>query len=149
MLGWISGIGVLIFLTYSKVDGIKKVVLLLCFSFVLLEIETRLKEIIPISALLAIMTMGMCIKKKDKTLATYLSYHYNKLWDVAEIFLFELVGCCINVQYAIKAGIAVVLLVVGALLFRVIGVLLSLIKTKLTKKEKLFCTISYLPKATI
>lgn len=149
LLGYFSGIAVLKLFKTCKIEGIKKVLLLLCFSFLLLELETCLKEIVPISALLAIMTMGMCIKKKDEEVSKELSIQYNKLWSVGEIFLFVLVGSCVNLKYALNAGGLVVILVIGALVFRLVGVLLSLIKTNFTGKEKLFCAISYLPKATV
>ena len=82
-------------------------------------------------------------------LAKRLSVKYNKLWLGAEIFLFVLVGMAVDLRYALAAGIMVILLVVMALLFRMLGVVLSLIKTKLTSKERLFCAVAYTPKATV
>ena len=101
------------------------------------------------SGLLAIMSMGIVIKQKYEVLASRLSAKYNKLWVAAEIFLFVLVGATVDLQYAVSAGAAAVLLVAGALLFRMLGVLLSLVRTKLTPKEKLFCMVAYTPKATV
>jgi NhaP-type Na+/H+ or K+/H+ antiporter len=82
-------------------------------------------------------------------LAKRLSVKYNKMWLGAEVFLFVLVGIAVDIKYALKAGIIVIGLVVLALVFRMIGVGLSLVKTDLTKKERLFCAIAYTPKATV
>lgn len=126
-----------------------KILIILSFSFLLLELQNRLEGIIPISGLLAIMSLGIIIKKRYSLLAERLSVKYNKLWVAAEIFLFVLVGATVDLRYAITAGIFAVLLVVGAFMFRMMGVAISLIKTKLTKHEKWFCMIAYTPKATV
>lgn len=126
-----------------------KILIILSFSFLLLELQNRLEGIIPISGLLAIMSLGIIIKQKYSVLAKRLSNKYNKLWVAAEVFLFVLVGATVDLKYAITSGIFAVLLVIGALVFRMLGVAMSLIKTKLTRHEKLFCMISYTPKATV
>ena len=126
-----------------------KILIILSFSFLLLELQNRLEEIIPISGLLAIMSLGIIIKKRYSLLAERLSAKYNKLWVAAEIFLFVLVGATVDLRYAVTAGIFAVLLVVCALVFRMAGVAISLIKTRLTKQEKWFCMIAYTPKATV
>ena len=89
------------------------------------------------------------IKQNYSVLAERLSVKYNKLWIAAEIFLFVLVGATVDLSYAFHAGIFAVLLVLSALMFRIAGVAISLIKTELTKQEKLFCMIAYTPKATV
>lgn len=126
-----------------------KVLIILSMSFLLLELQNRLDDIIPISGLLAIMSMGIIINQKNDALAKRLSAKYNKLWLGAEIFLFVLVGIAVDLKYAVSAGVVVILLVVLALLFRMIGVALSITKTELNKKEKLFCALAYTPKATV
>ena len=126
-----------------------KVLIILSVSFLLLELQSRLEGIVPMSGLLAIMSMGIIINQKYAVLAKRLSVKYNKLWLGAEIFLFVLVGIVVDLKYAVSAGIAVVLLVVLALLFRMTGVVLSLIKTNLNRKERLFCAVAYPPKATV
>lgn len=126
-----------------------KILIILSFSFLLLELQNRLEGIIPISGLLAIMSLGILIKQKYSVLAKRLSNKYNKLWVAAEVFLFVLVGATVDLKYAVTSGIFAVLLVIGALVFRMLGVAMSLIKTKLTRHEKLFCMISYTPKATV
>lgn len=126
-----------------------KVLIILSVSFLLLEVQNRLEGIIPVSGLLAIMSLGIFINQKYDILAKRLSVKYNKLWLCAEIFLFVLVGMAVDIKYAFSAGFVVILLVILALICRMLGVLFSLIKAKLNKKEKLFCAIAYTPKATV
>ena len=149
------GLGVLVgwfFIWFFKKFEIRdtiKVIVLISISFLLLEVQTQLESIVLVSGLLAIMSMGMMIKVYDEPLATRLATKYNKLWLGAEVFLFVLVGATVNMQYAVALGLSSVLLVLGTLVFRIVGVWLSLIKTPLTKNEKVFCMISYTPKATV
>ena len=89
------------------------------------------------------------MKKKYDILAKRLSVKYNKLWVAAEVFLFVLVGATVDLKYAVTAGGYAVLLVLGALVFRMLGVALSLIGTDLNRKERFFCALAYLPKATV
>jgi NhaP-type Na+/H+ or K+/H+ antiporter len=126
-----------------------KVLIILSVSFLLLEVQNRLEGIIPVSGLLAIMSLGIFINQKYDILAKRLSVKYNKLWLCAEIFLFVLVGMAVDIKYAFSAGFVVILLVILALICRMLGVLFSLIKAQLNKKEKLFCAIAYTPKATV
>ena len=126
-----------------------KVLIILSVSFLLLELQNRLEGIVPVSGLLAIMSMGIIINQKYDVLAKRLSVKYNKLWLGAEIFLFVLVGIAVDLKYALAAGVVVILLVILALLFRMMGVAVSLVKTKLNKKERLFCMVAYTPKATV
>lgn len=95
------------------------------------------------------MSLGVVVKQKYEVLAVRLSGKYNKLWVAAEIFLFVLVGATVDLRYAWAAGAAAVLLVAGALIFRMAGVAASLFKTGLTKRERLFCMLAYTPKATV
>ena len=126
-----------------------KLLIILSFSFLLIELQNRLEGIIPISGLLAIMSLGIVMKKSYPFLAHRLSGKYNKLWVAAEVFLFVLVGATVDLRYAVSAGMNAILLLLAALLFRMLGVALSLIKTKLNRKERLFCMLAYLPKATV
>ena len=126
-----------------------KVLILLSVSFLLLELQNRMESVIAISGLLAIMSMGIIIKQKYDVLAKRLSVKYNKLWIGSEIFLFVLVGIAVDLSYAKRAGAAVIFMVITALIFRMSGVELSLVKTNLNKKERLFCAIAYTPKATV
>ncbi len=139
---------VIFFKKFHMRDSVK-ILILLSLSFLSLELQNRLEEIIPISGLLAVMSLGITIKQKYCTLAVRLSNKYNKLWVAAEIFLFVLVGATVDLKYAAAAGIKTALFILGALFFRMLGVALSLTKTKLTRKEKVFCMLAYTPKATV
>lgn len=148
-IGAATGSILVIFFKKRHMRDSVKILIILSFSFLLLELQNRLEGIIPISGLLAIMSLGIVIKQKYSVLSERLSNKYNKLWVAAEVFLFVLVGATVDLKYAVTSGIFAVLLVIGALVFRMLGVAMSLIKTKLTKHEKLFCMISYTPKATV
>ena len=149
LLGFAVGaVLVLFFQRYHMRDSVK-IMIILSISFLLLEVQNRLEGTIPVSGLLAIMSMGIIIKQKYDVLASRLAIKYNKLWLAAEIFLFVLVGAVVDLKYIVSAGVASILLIVGALLFRMLGVAFSLIKTDLLKKERLFCMLAYTPKATV
>ena len=149
LLGFAVGaVLVLFFQRYHMRDSVK-IMIILSISFLLLEVQNRLEGTIPVSGLLAIMSMGIIIKQKYDVLASRLAIKYNKLWLAAEIFLFVLVGAVVDLKYVVSAGVASILLIVGALLFRMLGVAFSLIKTDLLKKERLFCMLAYTPKATV
>lgn len=126
-----------------------KVIILLSISFLLLEIENRVSGVIKISGLLAIMSMGLTIYSKNKALSKKLSEKYNKLWIPAEIILFVLVGAIVDLSYIKDSGLKAVLVILFALTFRVFGVFTCLIKTDLNMKERIFCSLAYLPKATV
>ena len=146
--GFVGLVLVLFFKQYHMRDSVK-VLIILSVSFLLLELQNRLEGIVSVSGLLAIMSMGIVIKQKYDVLAKRLSVKYNKLWLGAEIFLFVLVGIAVDINYASKAGIVGIILVIAALIFRIVGVSLSLMKTELNRKERLFCAIAYTPKATV
>ena len=144
-------VGAILVLFFKKIhirDSVK-VLIILSVSFLLLEVQSLLEGIIPVSALIAIMSMGITVNQKYNLLSVRLSVKYNKLWLGAEVFLFVLVGVAVDLKYAFALGIAAVLIVVLAMVFRVFGVFISLIKTDLNKKERLFCMLSYTPKATV
>ncbi len=126
-----------------------KVIVLLSVSFLLVTLEHCLKGAIGFSGLLVVMTTGIALQRKNNDLAVRLSAKFNKLWVFAEIMLFVLVGATVDLQYALKAGIFALLLVLIVLVIRVIGVYICLIKTALNGKERLFCMIAYTPKATV
>ena len=146
--GFVGTILVWFFRKFHIRDSVK-VLIILSVSFLLLELQTGLEGIVPVSGLLAIMSMGIIINQKYDVLAKRLSVKYNKLWLGAEIFLFVLVGIAVDLKYALAAGIGVILLVILVLVFRMMGVAISLVKTQLNKKERLFCAVAYTPKATV
>lgn len=127
-----------------------KMILILAISFALMAIETALKQVVSVSGLLAIVSMACVLKiKSPVTVSTRLSEKFGKLWLAAEVILFVLVGAAIDIRYTLNAGLAAVLMIFVALGVRSIGVFVCLIKTSLNWKERLFCIIAYLPKATV
>ncbi|NBK97730.1 MAG: sodium:proton antiporter [Erysipelotrichia bacterium] len=152
-LGCILGIivGVCFVWLFKKIhirDSIK-VLLILSISFLFIALQDHLTGLIRISGLVAIMMIGITIKKRYDQLAIRLANKYNKLWVGAEIVLFVLVGVSIDVKYIIQAGFLFIVVIFGALLIRVLGVATCLIKSPLTSKERLFCMGAYTPKATV
>lgn len=153
IMGAVVGVlmGIILITLFKKIhirDSIK-VIIILSISFLLIELQNQLENIISLSGLLAIMSMGILIKAKYEILAVRLSSKYNKLWLAEEIVLFVLVGATVNIKYALQAGILVIIVILFALVLRMIGVYVCLIKTKLSMKERLFCMIAYTPKATV
>ena len=126
-----------------------KVLLILSISFLLVAAEDALNTSITFSALIAIMFLGIAVRQKRGEVASRLSAKYGKLWVAAEVFLFVLVGACVNVSYLGKVGVRAILLIAGALVFRMAGVFFCLLGTKLNWKERLFAMVAYTPKATV
>lgn len=126
-----------------------KVMIFLCVSFILVTLEDQLADVIPFASLIAVMAVGITLQKKRKRVAERLSVKFNKLWVVSEIMLFVLVGATVNIKYALSAGFAAVILIFGVLAFRMVGVFFCLLKTGLNRKERTFCMIAYMPKATV
>ncbi len=124
-----------------------KVLILLSIAFLLLAFEKM--QLVPFSGLLAVIGIGLTILKLNKGLAERLSHKFGKLWVGAEVLLFVLVGAGVDIRFALAAGPLVIILVVGALVFRMAGVWCSVFKTPLNRKESLFCMLAYLPKATV
>lgn len=143
--------GILIVYIFKKLhirDSIK-VIIILCISFLLVTFEHSLKGIIGFSGLLAIMSTGIAIQKKNPVLSKRLSIKYSKLWIGAEILLFVLVGAAVNIKYALYSAIPSIILIFLVLIFRMIGVFICLLGTSLSFKERIFCMIAYCPKATV
>ena len=127
-----------------------KVIIVLGVSFLLMAVETWLKGIVSVSGLLAVVSMACIIRIRCVPQVTArLSEKVGKLWLAAEVILFVLVGAAVDIRYTLEAGIAAVAMIFAALIFRGIGVSLCLVKTPLSFKERLFCIIAYLPKATV
>ena len=153
ILGILIGmaVGTILAIYFKKVHirDTVKVIILLCISFLLVTAEDRFSDIIPFASLIAVMCIGIALQRNRKEAAVRLSVKFNKLWVCAEVILFVLVGATVNISYAISAGISAVILIFGVLLFRMAGVFVCMIKTKLNIRERLFCVISYMPKATV
>ena len=127
-----------------------KAIILLGAAFLLMAIETWLEGTVSISGLLAVMSMACVIQLRcRKEVSDDLSAKYGRLWLAGEVILFVLVGSAVDIRYTLQAGAMAVLVIFIALIFRSVGVLVCLIGTKLNRKEKLYCIIAYLPKATV
>lgn len=127
-----------------------KVIVVLGVSFLLMAAETWLEELVSVSGLLAVVSMACVLKIKSTVFVSKrLSEKFGKLWLAAEVLLFVLVGAAVDIRYTMNAGIAAVLMIFLALIFRSAGVSLCLAGTPLTGKERAFCMIAYLPKATV
>lgn len=151
--GIISGVivGLVLCKIFEKIHigDTTKIVILLSLAFLFVSFEDRFGDIIPFSSLIGVMCIGISIKRKAEKSSKMLSDGYNRLWIVFETVLFVLVGASVDFKYAVKAGGSAVILILAVLIFRMTGVLVCLIKTKLLIKERLFCMPAYIPKATV
>ncbi|MCQ2529056.1 MAG: cation:proton antiporter [Saccharofermentans sp.] len=145
------GAGILLSILFRKVNirTTTKAILMLCISLILITVEDKLATPITFSALIAVMFMGMGLKAKGEKVAAEVSSKYSKLWVGAEVFLFVLVGATVNISYLTHVGGRALILIVGALIFRMLGVLVCMIKTNFNLKERAFAMMAYCPKATV
>ena len=153
LLGIVIGLSLGTFLAYFfkrvHIRDTSKVLIILSISFLLVVIEDALTTAITFSALIAIMFIGIGLQQKREAVAKRLSAKYGKLWVAAEVFLFVLVGATINIGYLTKVGVRAVILILGVLVFRMLGVFVCLLGTDLNGKERLFTMMAYTPKATV
>lgn len=127
-----------------------KTIFVLGMAFLMMAAEAWLEGTVPVSGLLAVMSMACAMKMNcDESVGIDLAGKFGKLWLAAEVILFVLVGAAVDIRYTLEAGAMAILVIVIALAFRSLGVWLCLVGTDLNRKEKLFCVISYLPKATV
>lgn len=151
ILGIVTGLWLYLFFetSYARKHTVRnsmKVIIVLGFSFLLIAIEGK----VSVSGLLAVVAMACTLKFKCvPAVSARLSEKFGKLWLAAEVILFVLVGAAVDIRYTLKAGLPALLMILAALVFRAAGVLLCTVKTNLTWKERLFCVIAYLPKATV
>ena len=148
-IGLILGAALSLYFEKVHIRDTAKVLIILSISFFLVVIEDTLMTPITFSALIAIMFIGIGLKKKREVVAVRLSAKYGKLWVAAEIFLFVLVGATVNITYLKNVGVKALILIAGALIFRMLGVFVCLLKTEFTGKERLFVMMAYTPKATV
>ncbi|HAG44901.1 MAG TPA: potassium transporter [Clostridium sp.] len=149
LLGIIVSIVLLQVFKIFEIRDIKKVLLVLASAILLNSLEGILKDKIEIATLLGVMTIGFVITEKNSAIGKVLSDKFNKMWIFAEIFLFVLVGAQVNISVAIDAGLLGIVIILFGLLGRSIGVFICTIGTNLNLKERLFCVIAYIPKATV
>ena len=151
LVGWLLGqLFELLYRKGSYVRNSMKVIIIMGLSFLLMALETLLKGTVAFSGLLAVVSMACALKMRaPKEVTGRLSEKFGKLWLAAEVVLFVLVGAAVDIRYTMEAGLAAIGMILLALIFRSIGVTLCLLGTNLNKKERLFCMIAYLPKATV
>lgn len=155
LVGAIVGLGLSAFFetAYAHrhyVRNSMKVIVVLGISFLLVAMETWLKNIVPVSGLLAVVAMACALKLKSTAFVSKrLSEKFGKLWLAAEVILFVLVGAAVDIRYTVAAGLAAIAMIAVALVFRAFGVFLCMLGTNLNHKERLFCMIAYMPKATV
>ena len=148
-IGLLIGVLLAYFFKKMHIRDTSKVLIILSISFLLVVMEDKLSTPITFSALIAIMFIGIGLQKKRETVAKRLSVKYGKLWVAAEVFLFVLVGATVNLGYLGKVGVKALIVIIGALVFRMFGVFVCLLGTSLKRKERLFTMLAYTPKATV
>lgn len=148
-IGFVIGAGLAFYFAKVHIRDTQKVLIILSISFMLVVAEDSLATPITFSALIAVMFIGIGLRKKRENVAERLSVKYGKLWVAAEVFLFVLVGATVNIQYLGNVGIKALVVIIGALIFRMMGVFICLIKTNLKWRERLFTMMAYTPKATV
>jgi NhaP-type Na+/H+ or K+/H+ antiporter len=149
LLGGVTGVVLSYFFAKFRVRDTIKVLIILAASFFIITLQDFVSDYVAISGLLAIMVLGITFLNQSKERALRLREKFSKLWVFSELVLFVLVGAAVDLSVALNAGLLALILLSVGLLFRFSGVMLSLIKTNLTKHERLFAGISYLPKATV
>ena len=148
-IGLLIGVLLAYFFKKMHIRDTSKVLIILSISFLLVVMEDKLSTPITFSALIAIMFIGIGLQKKRETVAKRLSVKYGKLWVAAEVFLFVRVGATVNIGYLGKVGVKALIVIIGALVFRMFGVFVCLLGTSLKRKERLFTMLAYTPKATV
>ena len=152
-LGILVGIvpGYFLYRLFTKYDWRppKRTLIVLGLAIVLTQLETVCEKWLPIASLLGVMALGFIILEKSEPIAHLISQKLKKIWIFAELLLFVLVGAQVNIKVAWQAGLAGTLVILVGLIFRSIGTYISLMGTTLNLKEKIFCVISYIPKATV
>lgn len=150
LLGVLAGLLLSLIFSHFQIQITVKTIILLALAFLMMSVEQFTKGFAAVSGLLAVISMSCILKlKSNGNEIPELSAKFGGLWTGAEVLLFVLVGAAVDIRYTLSAGFSAVIMIFTALLFRTIGVLLCLIKTKLNAKERLFCVIAYLPKATV
>lgn len=148
-IGLLVGFMVSCLFKYVKMQDTVKVLVILSFSLGLVAIESMLKTPITFSGLIGIMFIGVALQHFKKDSVASISNLYNKLWVGAEIFLFVLVGACVNINYVGKSFFIALAFIMLALIIRMVGVFVCMLGTKFNKKERLFTMMAYTPKATV
>lgn len=149
VIGLLTGFLLAKFFEKAHIRDTAKVLIILSISFLLVTAEDKMTTAITFSALISVMFIGIGLQKYREPVAKRLSAKYGKLWVGAEVFLFVLVGTAVNINYLKNVGLSALAVIIGALIFRMLGVFVCLLGTKLNKKERLFTMMAYTPKATV
>lgn len=147
LLGLLVGYALMLLFRYYHIRDTRKAIIFLMAAIMFHHIEEL--NIFPIASLLGIMAMGFMILAKDAGLAKRLALKFNKIWVFGEILLFVLIGAAVDISVIFESGHIGVLIIIIGLIGRLFGVTAALYKSNLNTKEKLFCGISYIPKATV
>ena len=148
-IGLLFGVLLAYYFKNVHIRDTSKVLIILSISFLLVVMEDRLTTAITFSALIAIMFLGIGLQYKREVVAKRLSVKYAKRWVAAEVVLFVLVGATVNIGYLGKVGVKALIVIIGAVMFRMLGVFVCLLGTSLKRKERLFAMMAYTPKATV
>lgn len=148
-IGLLAGFVLVVYFERFNLRNTAKVLIVLASCFVLTFLEDKFGEVVPFASLIGVMALGLMIRRQKIELAKSLSAAFDKLWVPAEVFLFVLVGASVAIDSLKTAGVKAVILLFGVLVFRMLGVLLCMIKTPLTMKERAFAMLAYCPKATV
>lgn len=149
LIGAVIGIALGIFFTKVHMRDTIKVIIILSLAFILVSLEEMITIPVTFAALISVMFMGIFLKRKKADTSARLSAKFNKLWVMAEIILFVLVGASVDITFISKAGLKMVILIFAVLVFRMAGVFICMLGTKLNGRERLFCMLAYTPKATV
>ena len=149
LIGAVIGIALGIFFTKVHMRDTVKVIIILSLAFILVSLEEMITIPVTFAALISVMFMGIFKKRKKADTSARLSAKFNKLWVMAEIILFVLVGASVDITFISKAGLKTVILIFAVLVFRMAGVFICMLGTKLNGRERLFCMLAYTPKATV
>ena len=148
-VGAVVGIVLTIIFKKYHMSDTKKTLILIAIAIILTGVEDLFKNIVPIASLLGVMTVGFIILERYSKAANKISMKLSKIWVIAEILLFVLVGAQVNIQVTVTSGVLGLIIITLGLVARSIGVLVSLMGTNLNAKERLFCVIAYIPKASV
>ena len=149
IVGLLLGALIVFYFSKIKVNDTVKTLIVLGMCFLMSAAEDKWGHVVPFASLIAVMSLGLMIRRKCIDTAVRLSSIYDKMWIPAEIFLFVLVGASVAIESLVTAGVCACLLVLGALVFRMLGVFICMLGTGLNVKERGFCMLAYTPKATV
>ena len=130
---------------HERLRATEKTLILLTSAMLLITLGDRLHS----AALLGVMTVGFVLLEGAEEVAHELAAKLQKVWIFAEIILFVLIGLSVDPRVALDAGLRGLAVISIGLVFRSLGVLISTAGSELSRKERWFCVIAYLPKATV